>query len=83
MGVSVEDDGVALGRETVFVGIAAYAGDAFKAEVKELRFETGAREKRDNERAETAVDVEWDLAFDGKTGEGGYVVDDAVGEIGG
>lgn len=83
LGVAVEDDGVAFRSEAVLVGVAAYAGDALEGEVEGDGGEASAGEEGDEEGAETAVDVKGELALlaEGETGEGGNVVDDAVGEI--
>lgn len=62
--------------------IAANAGHALKSEIEELRLETGFLEEGDKERSQAAVDVEGNLALDSEFGEGGDVVDNAVGEVG-
>ena len=84
-GGAVEDGGVAFRGEAVLVGVAADAGDAGEAEIERVGVEAGAGEEGDEEGAEAAVDVEGDfvVAFQGEGGEGGDVVDDAVGEVGG
>jgi hypothetical protein len=64
------------------VSIATYASDALESEVEEFGFEPGFLEEGDEEGAETAVNVKWDLALYCKLGEGAYVVDNAVGEVG-
>lgn len=82
-GGAVEDGGVALGGEAVFMRVAAYAGDAFEGEVEGFGFEASAGEKGDEEGAEAAVDVEGELAFQRKARKRRNVVDDAVGKAGG
>ena len=63
LGVSIENDGISFGCKAVFVGIAAYAGDAFETEIERLGLEACAGKKRDEEGAEAAVNVEGDSAF--------------------
>lgn len=55
---AVDDGGVALGGEAVFVRVAAYAGDASEGEVEGFGFEACAGEEGDEEGAEAAIDVE-------------------------
>ena len=85
LSVAVEDYGVSFGCEPVFVGIATDACDAFEGEVEGGGGEPGAREEGDQEGSEAAVYVEGESALfaEGEAGEGGDVVDDAVGEVGG
>lgn len=81
-GVAVEDGAVALWREAVFVRVAGDGGDALDAEVEGFGFVAGAGEEGDEKGAEAAVHMEADVAFGGEAAQGGYVVDDAVGEVG-
>lgn len=80
---AVEDGAVALGGEAVFVSVAGDGGDALEAEVERGGFEAGLFEEGDEEGAQAAVDVEWEAFLEGKLGERGDVVDDAVREVGG
>lgn len=63
--------------------IAAYAGDALESEIEQLGLETCFFEEWDEKGAETAVYVQGNFALYGEFGEGGNVVDDAVGKVGG
>lgn len=68
--VAVEDDGVALRGEAVFVRVDADAGDAWQAEVEAALLLVGGRvagafEEGDDEGAQAAVDVEGNFVLDG------------------
>lgn len=62
--------------------VAAYTGHALESEVEELGFEPCLVEEGDEERSKTAVNVERDVALQCKSGERGYIIDDAMREIG-
>lgn len=61
---AVEDCGIALWREAVFVRVAGDGGDAWEFEVEGFGWEAGAGEARDKEGAEAAVDVEREALAD-------------------
>lgn len=82
-GFAVEEGGGAFGGETVFVGVAADACDAFEGEVEWDGGESGAGEEGHEEGAETAIYVKGEGFAEGEAREGGDVVDYAVGEGGG
>lgn len=82
LGGSVEDSRVTLGRKTVLVGITADAGNTLQSEIKEQSFETSTLEEGNQERTQTAVDVEPDVLAKGELGQSRDVVDDTVGEVG-
>lgn len=60
-GSAIENGRAALGSEAVLVGVAAYAGDSFQSEVEEFGFEAGLVQEGNEEGAETAIYVQWDL----------------------
>lgn len=62
--------------------IATNTRNTLESEIEELSLEPCLLEEGHEEGAETAVYMQRDLALDGEFGERGYVVDDAVGEVG-
>ena len=65
------------------MGVAADTGDTFDAEVEWDGGKTGAGKERDDEGAETTIDMEWERPFlsEGEARESWDIVDDAVGEV--
>jgi len=62
--------------------IATDTRHTLESEIEELCLEPSFLEKGDEEGSQTAVNVERDLALDSELGEGGDIVDDAMGEVG-
>jgi hypothetical protein len=84
---AIQNDTVTFGCKPVFVRVYRYGGHAWTAEVKATGFcpwgsEACAGEVGHEEGAEAAVDVEGDGVGDCETGEGGDLVDDAMGVVG-
>lgn len=65
------------------MGITRDGGDASQAEIERCGGEARLGEERDKEGAETTVHMEGEAAAMREQGEGGDVVDDTVGEVGG
>lgn len=63
--------------------VAADTRHPFEAKVKRSRRKSGPGEKRNEKRPQAAVDVERERFSKSKAGEGGHVINNAVGKRGG
>lgn len=84
--VAVEKDGVALGSETILVGVNTDTRDARLTEVETALFLvrgwiTRLLEEGNHEGAQAAVNVQGNLVLGSKTGKSGDVVDNAMREV--
>jgi hypothetical protein len=64
------------------VSITADTAYTLEPEIKELRLETGALKEGNQERTETAVNMEPELLSLSKLGQSNNIVNNTVGEVG-
>ena len=74
---TIHDNRWAFGRVTVFVRIGGNAGDAGKPEIEKRKWKSGFFHERDEESAETGVDVDGNAVSLAQSGDVGDWVDTA------